>query len=68
MTPIFSDWDQFALQYDLEEWKGWVIKAEELKDGFFAPVVINVGTLAFVMNKNFLAQLFNIYEEISKTK
>lgn len=68
VTPIFSDWDQFALQYDLEEWNGWVIKAEELKDGFFASVVINVGTLAFVMNKNFLAQLFNIYEEISKTK
>lgn len=63
VTPIFSDWDQFALQYDLEEWKGWMMRSEELSNGFFNAVVLNVNTLGFVMTRDFMGKMF----EISKT-
>ena len=63
VVPIFSDWDQFAMHYDLNEWNGWVMKAEELPNGIFDSVVLNVETLGFVMTKDFMGKIF----EISKT-
>ena len=59
--PIFSDWDQFAMYFDLDEWKGWVVKATELPDLPAETVVLNVATTAFAMNKNFLGQMLSIY-------
>lgn len=61
--PVFSDWDQFSMSYDPQEWKGWVIKAEELPDLPADTVVLNPATLAFAMSKQFLGQMMKIYRE-----
>lgn len=59
--PIFSDWDQFAMSYDLDEWHGWVVEAEELPDLPAETVVLNLATTAFAMDKEFLGQMLSIY-------
>ena len=61
--PVFSDWDQFAMAYDLDEWKGWGVGAEELPDLPAETVVLNVATLSFAMNKSFLGQMLSILRE-----
>lgn len=60
--PIFSDWDQFILTYDLREWNGWTMTAEDLLAAPDDSMVLNVGTLAFVMTKHFIQQMFSIYK------
>ena len=59
--PIFSDWDQFAMAYDLDEWNGWVVKAEELPGLPAETVVLNISTIAFAMSKPSLGQMLSIY-------
>lgn len=61
--PIFSDWDQFAMAFDLDEWKGWVVKATELPDYPAETVVLNLATIAFAMDKRFLGQMLAIYSD-----
>ena len=61
-VPIFSDWDQFILMYDLREWNGWTMTAEDLLAAPDDSVVLNVGTTAFVMTKKFIQQMFAIYK------
>lgn len=61
--PVFSDWDQFAMAYDTEEWQGWVVEAQELPDLPAETVVLNISTLAFAMNKQFLGQMLSIYRK-----
>lgn len=63
--PIFSDWDQFALAYSLDEWKGWVVGADELPGLPAETVVLNVSTLAFAMNKSFREQLLSLSKSAS---
>ncbi len=59
--PVFSDWDQFALSFDLSEWQGWVVNACELPELPAETVVLNLGSLAFAMNKRFIGQMLSIY-------
>lgn len=67
--PVFSDWDQFALVYDLNEWNGWVMSADDLLHGPADTVVLNLNTLSFAMSKTFMEKMFKIYnEELSGTE
>ena len=59
--PVFSDWDQFAMAYDLDEWQGWAVGADELPDLPSDTKVLNVSTLAFAMSNSFLGQMLSIY-------
>jgi hypothetical protein len=59
--PIFSDWDQFAMAYDLEEWNGWAVTSEELPDLPADTKVLNIATIAFAMSNSFLGQMLSIY-------
>lgn len=67
--PVFSDWDQFALVYELDQWNGWNMSAEDLLHGPADTVVLNLNTLSFAMSKPFMEKMFEIYKnELSGTE
>lgn len=63
VIPVFSDWDQFILAYDIDQWDGLAMSAEDLLSLPSGRVVLNVKTLAFAMSKQFMQQMFSIAAE-----
>ncbi len=63
VIPVFSDWDQFILAYDIDQWDGLAMSARDLLSLPSGRVVLNVKTLAFAMSKQFMQQMFSIAAE-----
>ena len=60
-TPVFTDWDEFGKVFS-REWDGWIWTPEKLLDAPDDTVCINGGSLSFLMSKQMIRQVLDIYE------
>jgi hypothetical protein len=59
-TAFFSDWNEFEMLYNKQNWGGWIWAPEDLMSAPNDTLVLNPMTLDFTMPKTMLGQLLQI--------
>lgn len=67
--PVFTDWNEFTKVYSKKEWSGWVVKPDDLKALIKERLVMNPGSLCFVIDTAMLRGQIEIYnKELKNTQ